>query len=49
MDSRKSTTGFCVFLGNSLVSWKAKQQNTVSHLSAETEYRALASTASEVV
>nr|KYP41264.1 Copia protein [Cajanus cajan] len=48
-DSRRSTTGFCVFLGNSLVSWKAKRQTTVSKSSAEAEYQALASVASEII
>ncbi|XP_020219731.1 uncharacterized protein LOC109802735 [Cajanus cajan] len=45
IDSRRSTTGFCVFLGNSLVSWKAKRHNTVSKSSAKVEYRSLASAA----
>nr|KYP64543.1 hypothetical protein KK1_019143 [Cajanus cajan] len=48
IDSRRSTTGFCVFLGNSLVSWKAKRHNTVSKSSAKVEYRSLASVSTEL-
>ncbi|XP_028103205.1 uncharacterized protein LOC114302390 [Camellia sinensis] len=46
---RRSTTGFCFFLDNSLISWRSKKQTLVARSSIEAEYRALADTTQELV
>ncbi|KAK2982173.1 hypothetical protein RJ640_029076 [Escallonia rubra] len=47
--TRKSTTGYIIFLGSSPVSWRAKKQIVVSRSSAKAEYRAMATTTSEII
>ncbi|XP_028098600.1 uncharacterized protein LOC114298276 [Camellia sinensis] len=39
---KRSTSGFCIFLGPNLVLWAAKKQPTVAWSSIEAEYRAMA-------
>ena len=46
--TRKSTSGYCVLLGNSPVSWKTKKQSVVARSTAEAEYRAMALACCEV-
>nr|GEW74878.1 ribonuclease H-like domain-containing protein [Tanacetum cinerariifolium] len=40
--TRMSTSGYCVFLEDNILSWSAKRQHTISRSCAEAEYRGVA-------
>ena len=47
-DTQHSTTGWCMFLGPALISWKSKKHDRVSKSSTESKYRAMSQACSEI-
>lgn len=49
IDTRRSITRWCVFLGDALISWKSKKQDCILNSSTESKYRAMSSEYSEII
>ncbi|XP_022883821.1 uncharacterized protein LOC111400656 [Olea europaea var. sylvestris] len=48
-DTRRSTSGFCKFLGSNIISWSAKKQASISRSSSEAEYKSMANATVELL